>query len=826
MNVASFAWNNFQSSLRQKNTILVMVTQGLLAFLLLTLTMASASIQSHLSDNLETLLGADVVIETEQELSEGELSFVSANSGAMSQTLITPITLTNEDKWQRIELKVVDQNYPVQGAVSLSESAASEIFTATAPPAAGEIWVDTRLASHLQLSIGDPVTIGETQYRLGAILRHEPDRILEGHSIEMRAIITDDANGPMPTFTSPANHRYLINASAEQRAELKQWIDTLEQPANYIDRHEGGHPFANQWERIENFLGLTFVLLFFMAAIAISLASRPKLLAGKNRLALLLSMGLSSRQGLLVAFVEWLFEFLATIIPALFLAGFAQTLIQVELSTTFEGIEPTIHVGAVLSTIALLFFMFLSIQVPMFIELSKTSILSLIRGQSAASDSGMRAAWIGLSLAALAFVYTDNWLLTGMVIVALVAALALLVAMSYAVLQIGAQWGKKRSGLLPFVLFVMKERLLAKSTQIIGLGLSITLLLSSLGLMQDLNDTMNSQMRASNGNLYVSDVAESALPNLEAWAEASGSEVRGLDPFMHATLVRINDMPVEDFATQPSEARTRLERPIRLSWSEAVPDNNRVLEGQWWQADDQDWQQVSVEGEVMTDLGLSFGDRLAFQLGDERHEFRVVSSHVFKAGGSTTTFWFRVPEIARPKIAAQTHYMGGAEASEAGWDSLSSLLRATPELHVVPLREITERLDATFALVRKATIGFSGIILALSVLVIIASVSGFEADDKRRNGLFLSMGLSSRDCLKLTLYEWTITALIAAIGSIVGTWLMGWLVYSEQLSLTYDPSIALYVSVTLASVAAVVGLGLVLCRSAMSVSVREQLHEA
>jgi len=826
MNIAAFAWDNFQSSRRQKNTVLVMVTQGILAFLLLTLTMASATIQNHLSDNLETLLGADVVVESEQSFSENDRSFLDAQSEAVSETLIVPITLTNGDKWQRIELKVVDGNYPVQGNVSLSESATSTIFTASSAPSVSEIWIDTRLASHLQLAVGDQVTMGDTQYRVGAILRHEPDRILEGHSIEMRAIIRADEGGQALNFSGQAKFRYLINASSDQRIELKQWSEALSHPVNFIDRHAGGHPFAAQWERIENFLGLTFVLLFFMAAIAISLASRPKLVAAKNRLALLLSMGLSHRRGLMVAFVEWLIEFFATILPALLLAYLAQGLIQNEMASTFAGIETTFDIQAVLATIALLFFMFLSIQIPMFIELSKTSILSLIRGQSAGREGAMRVVWIGLSLAALAFAYTDNWLLTAMVIVAMTASLAVLIAMSFVVLKIGALWGKKRSGLLPFVFFVMKERLMAKSTQIIGLGLSVTLLLSSLGLMHDLNNTMNSQMRSNNGNLYVSDIAEPAVPNLRDWAAASGSEVSDLDPFVHASLVRINDLPVESFATQPSEARTRLERPIRLSWSEGIPDNNRVTNGDWWRVDDQDWAQVSVEGEVMTDLGLDLGDRLSFQIGEERHEYRIVSSHVFKAGGTSTTFWFRVPEIARSRIAAQTHYMGGVESSDAGWDTLSALLRDTPELHVVPLREITERIDATFALVRKATIGFSAIILALSVLVIIASVSGFEADDKRRNGLFLSMGLSNRDCLRLTLYEWTITALIAALGSVAGTWLMGTLVYSEQLSLTYDPSIALYVSVTLATVAAVVMLGLVLTRSAMSVSVRQQLHEA
>lgn len=825
MNFLGFAWSNFRSNIGSSSTRLVMVTQGLLALLLLTLTMASASIQNHLSNNLETLLGADVVLETERPLDADDLQRLSASSAEFSQTFIVPITLTNGENWQRVELKVVDRQYPIQGRVSLSQSAGEEIYTAERPPAPGEIWVDTRVASHLGLAVGSTAWIGEESYRVAAILRHEPDRILEGHSIKMRAIIAADANEQALLSSGLAKFRYLVAADAAQRSDLTRWSENLDQPINFIDRHAGGHPFAASWGRIENFLGLTFVLLFFMASIAISLASRPKLAAAKNRLSLLLSMGLSHRQGLLVSFAEWIIEFTLSLVPALILAYLAQLLIQQELAQTLVGIEPTIDAWAVLKSVTLLFFLFLGIQVPMFLELRRVSILSLVRGQTMPRDGWLRAIWIGFSLAVLALAYTDNWLLTGMVIASMMAALALLVSLSILVLKAGAKWGESRSGLLAFVLFVMHNRVMAKSTQIIGLGLSLSLLMSALGLMQDLNATMSSQMRSNNGNLYVSDVATSAVPDLRAWAQETNSTVLELDPFVHATLVRINEMPVETFAIQPSEARTRLERPIRISWSETVPDNNRILRGAFWDRGDPDQGQVSVEDEVMTDLGLEFGDRLTFQVGEEEHTFRAVSSHVFKAGGSSTTFWFRVPTAARQDIAAQTHFMGGVEASTAGWDTLSTLLRRSPELHIVPLREIMERLDATFALVSKATVGFSGIILLLSVLVIIGSVSGFQAEDKKRNALFLSLGLSTRDCMRLTLIEWMITALIASVGSIAGTWLMGWLVYSEQLSLTYEPDIALYLTLTFATIAVVVALGVILARSSMLVSIRQQLHD-
>ncbi|GHF24193.1 sugar ABC transporter permease [Kordiimonas sediminis] len=825
MNMPVLVLEHFAANIRHKNTMLVLWTQGLLSVILLTLTMTISSIQLYLEDNLKSLLGADVVVEHTRALPDNDVAFLAENSDKISETLILPVSLTFGDKWERVALKVVDGAYPVQGAVQVSDAVGQKPYGMRQGPGPSEIWIGGRVASRLQVQVGSLVRFAGHDFRISAILHHEPDRLMEGHTVEMRAMVSK-TSFPFDAFPSDSKqYRYLLAADINQRSEIHAWQGSEGQEFSVLDRHKGQHPLASYWTRVENFLGLTFVILFFMASIAISLAGKSKLAASRYAVAVMMSMGLTGRQGYMLAFCEWLLGFLIAIVPATILAAFLQLLISKELSATFVGINTQMDPAAILGTIALLFCMFLIMQIPILLQISRTTVLSLIREVQDTKTILITALWNGLALAVLAWIYTDNWTLTTMVIVSLMSALAFLLFLTWSLFTTGNLVGRRRPGLLSFVLFMMKERLLVKSTQIIGLGMSLMLLLVGVGLMQDLRGTMNSQVRTQNGNLIISEAPDAAVPGIQQWADDTGSNILSLYPFLNASVVRLNGARLNDFATQPSEALARLKRPIRLSWSADVPDNNRLVRGDWWQPQDMNWRQISVEEEVMSDMGLSLGDTITFDIDGSFEDFTIVASHAFKTGGTSITFWFQVPEQSRQHLKAKTHHMGGVEVSETGWNRLGSLLQEYPSLHVVTLREVTGRLDATFALVSKATSGFSIIIMTLSLIVVLASVSGFEAKDRKRNGLLLSMGLTREDCLKVTAYEWLLTALVSAGGAVFGTWIMGTLIYSDQLSMTYDPDLRLYSVVIIAFSVCLLVTGLWISRRSMEISVREQLRE-
>ncbi len=213
------------------------------------------------------------------------------------------------------------------------------------------------------------------------------------------------------------------------------------------------------------------------------------------------------------------------------------------------------------------------------------------------------------------------------------------------------------------------------------------------------------------------------------------------------------------------------------------------------------------------------GDELLFQLAGQTVALVITAAHEFKGGQGSITFWFQVPPALMYGVQSQVHFMGSMELPESAWPELAQLWQSFPTLTMLPLKEVTERFDKTLTTLTQFILVLTVMIISMALIVIVASVKGYEADDQKKNGLLLSMGIGGAQVIRLSLYEWLVTAFIAAIGAILGTWVAGQLIYQSQFSLTYAPSFS-WMFITLVSCAVVVcSVGLFYCRTSLDVSI-------
>jgi putative ABC transport system permease protein len=823
MNRLKLTLDNAWQNLKEGDGRIGMATQTALLFFLLTLTLTSASIQRYLAGNLDQMLGSDLVVESHVPLKRDDEAALRALAPRLSVTQLSDITLTHNGEWGRVRLKQVDDAYPLQGNLQIGDTPVATQRAVSQGPREGEIWLESRLATKLGTRVGDILTIGDIQLRLGAILFHEPDRIMEGHDTVLRAMVHSKSLAGASLGNSRGITRYLVAADDSQQLAIEDWARTALHGATVIKKIGGQHPLASFWKRTENFLGLASVILFFLGAVALDMTNRRWLAKMRYRLAIYASFGTRKRTGMLMALGEWLAGFILTVLIASMLAAAAYVLIIGQLQEQFPGIEAAWHWMPASKTIGLVFLLLLALQVPSFIQLSRASLLSLIRNPSEANYVWHRLFWSIASVTLLAAAYSDNWLLTGMTLAAIAIALALMVVLSWIVVRLGDLWGRRRTGLLPFAFFIMGQRLLAKSAQVLGLGLCGLLLLFTLMLMRDLGTTMEGYGRSHDGNLLISEAQTDQIDGVRRWAAETGSSVRALRPFVSAQLVAVNGRSLADYMQNPSDTLATLKEPIRLSWADAIPANNRLEGGKWWPEGTGNWRQISAEPEVMTDMGFSYGDKLTYQINGKAYDFTLVASHAYQPGSGSITFWFQVPLSARAQIDAPTLYMGSMELPEPAWETLAGLWQQYPTLALVPLRELTERFDRTLGIVTKVTSGYAAMVLLLAFFVLAASVSGFSADDRQKNGLLMSMGLRDKDCLRLNFYDWGVTALIAATGAVAGTWIAGMLIYEAQFNLTYRPDIPWVAGMVVAMVVAVCFVGYMACHQSLKVSVRDLL---
>ena len=338
MHHMQLAWHCTQQEYRQPHQRLLRWVQATLMVFIVTLTLSSNTIQDYLQGNLQNLLGADAVVTQKDKLTSKQLKALARFSENVVNTLQIDATLTFNDEWQRSKLKAVGSDYPLQGQLLTATSPGSPTTATNGGPTAGNIWLDSRLISSLTLSIGDVINIGEQAFIVSRLLVHEPDRLMEGHNVSMRAMINIDDMERLAFPTDLIQHRYLVSASKSQVQQIIEWQQE-QLPAAQIHHKQGAHPLALFWQRTENFLGLASIILFFMAAIAIEQIAQVHLKKEQYFSAVCMSLGVSKATGLQLSVFKWLINILMLIPVVAILSGIFHWLVVGWLSETFSEIS-------------------------------------------------------------------------------------------------------------------------------------------------------------------------------------------------------------------------------------------------------------------------------------------------------------------------------------------------------------------------------------------------------------------------------------------------------------------------------------------------------
>jgi|GEM_PF-724995 len=814
------SWYFFKQEYKHPHQRLLRWVQGVLLLFIITLSQSSDSIQNYLQQNLQGLLGADAVISQKQAISQGHYEALSELTQNIAVTQQITTMLTHQGQWQQAQLKAVDSQYPLQGELFTSQALEGEGQLTANGPMAGHIWLDARLLASLSIELGQLLVVADKHFIVSRIIQHEPDRLMEGHSVAMRAMINATDMQVLNFPDDLIQYRYLLTANGEQISQLIEW-QKAQLPAAQLLHKQGKHPLALFWQRTENFMGLASIILFFMAAIAIEQLAQVHMVKDQYFTAVCMSLGASKITGMQVSFCKWLIG-VVLLLPIVLLlsAGFHYVIISF-LNDTFTDLVWQLNLAESIKAIGAVVLVFAVFHTPVWFSLLNSSIAK----QLVASHKGLNN-WLGkfssiLVLFAVAFAYSDNGLLTFMMLGAVSMTIALMIFISWGSLTLGEKATQQITGLIPFALFMMKQRLISKSTQILGVGLCAFLLLFTLMLLKDLGATMTSYQRHHDGNVFVSQASQHQMDFVERWASEKAINIRQIKPYMYAKLLEVNEQPLAEFNQKPSDSLSTFNKAIRLHWSGAIPSNNALVDGQWWQADTPMWQQISVEQEVMTDLGLKLGDKLTFYINKQNYQFEITASHEFKAGAGSITFWIQMPPSAVAHIQAPHYNMASIELTDEQWSLLAPLWQKFPTLRMVSLKEITLLFDQTLAMITKVISGFSFMIILLSGVVILASINALESKEKKKNSVIMSFGFSRATCLKINIIEWLVTALITAVGAIAGTYITGLLIYQSQFSLTYQPN-PIWLALTLFIILTIItGLGVYASRNSLRSSVRE-----
>jgi putative ABC transport system permease protein len=620
-------------------------------FVALALAVAASTMIGFFLDRLERglthqasqLLGGDLVLEQGRPFGS-ELRQTLEEAGLVLSDQVGMVSMVSfRDAFQPASLKVVDPRYPLYGGVHVDLGEGSEVVSRG--PAPGEAWLAPRLALLLDAELGDRVRVGETELTVAGLVEREPDQSggfanfnprLMMHAADLAAsnLVQDGSRVSFELLA--AGPPDIIDDLAPLLSQLRR--DGIEVRDVRRDRPQLG----NALERAERFLSLAGLAAVLLAGVAVAMATRRYVDRHLDTAALMRCFGATQREltRLFSLQLLWLALAASAVGAVLGLAGQAGLLALLTAFLPMELPPPgalPLWLG-VLTALAVL----VGFAGPTLLRLKKVSALKVLRREL---DPLPASAWLVVAVASAVFggllwLYSGDLglsvglLLGGLVMLVVLWGLGSLLLTG--VLRLAARLPRRGGeGDVIQALRLGGAQLARRRTASLGqlLAFSVTFFAMAMIAMVrgDLLTTWEAQLPEDTPNYFAINIQPHEREGFEAALGDAADARSALYPMVRGRITAINDLPPREAVPADARGDNTLRRELNLTWRETLPEGNRLVAGQWFDAlngtEPGGWLgevatepavtrvPISVEDGLAERFGLSLGDTMTFTIG-------------------------------------------------------------------------------------------------------------------------------------------------------------------------------------------------------------------
>jgi putative ABC transport system permease protein len=699
-------------------------------------------LQSALLAESSNFLAADRQISSSQVIPPDFVQQAQQRGLNTAQTLVFPSMVFAGDLNQLVSVKAVDTEYPLRGELIVGDQPFQRGAPTDSIPAAGTVWLDSRLFPAMNLSLGDTVEVGMAELQVARVLVAEPDRGGSFFDLGPRLLMNmqDVAATEVVQPGSRLSYRLLLSGDDTQLQDLRESLP-LKPNFSWISVRESSPRIGRALDRAESFLLLGGLLGVLLAGIAVGLSAHRYAQRHFDHVGVLKTLGATPAQILrgfmslllLVGLVAILMGLAAGSLVHIAIVEILSSLIAVELPV------PTLRpflLGSATGLICALAF-----AMPAFVHLKNVAPMRVIR-----RDLGVAplSRWLSYGAAAagsllLLVWYTKDLWLTLWTLLSIVGICLVFGSLAWALLKGGRVAGMQAKSGWRLALAGLQRRRTENTAQILIFGVAIMLLLVLVLIRTALIDEWRSQVPEDAANHFVMNIAADEVDGVRQLVREQATEGEFLFPMIRGRVDSVNEQTAKDWQDQlprkPSGPRLTSERS--LTWSVLAPENNDIIAGRWW-ADDSAAAEVSLEQEYAEDFALQLGDKLEFDVGGRRVWATVTSIRALEWESMTPNFYIILSPGALQDFPAT--YMTSFYLEPTEKIFLNTLLRQYPTITVIEIDALIAQVQQIVAQVSQAVELVLALVLLSGALVLIASIQASRDTRMAEHGLIRALG--------------------------------------------------------------------------------------
>ena len=726
------------------------------------------------------LLTADLVVNSTNDFSPTDVEKIESvikqsnivearNEAIETSAMARPADKSNET-FGFIELKGIEPPFPLVGKFTLSDGSPFDFKLLENNGAV----VAPILLEKLNIRVGDKIHVGESDFQIRATFDEEPGGGANGLRLGSRVFIEKKAFDEAGiTRNSRVRRRILYRTSGNPTELVKALRETVKGSTLTVQSYRETQDNLNeQFERTENYLSLTGLLILVLGGVGVWNVARVFVEQKRKTIAVLKCLGAGGTQVITVYLLQILTLGLIGSLFGVFLAQvflwfaswrFADALpaamsYAVNFSIAWQGILLGVVISLLFSALPLL-------QVR---AIKPNLLLRDEAGEKMRRLDPLKLIFGAVSLAGLLGVaawQAGSVKVGAIFLVGLGATSAVLYLAAIVLTKLLRR--VKNLGSFSIAQAVNSLYRPGNQTRIIllavGLGAFVVLGVQSLqgNLIREFDFTRNQKLPS----LFFIDIQKSQIDKLKSIVETATGETIQIVPTIRARIASVNGEAIDYANREVRQQQGQIGREFAVTYRPNLDENESITVGDWWKGNiKEDEAQVSVEEGMAKTLNVAVGDWITFDISGRKINARVENIRKLDLRNTRTAFVF----VFRPGFLEKAPQTFVATVLKKLPENDRARLQRNliDEFPNVQIFDVAEVVAAVQKLINNFVLAISfvgGFVIVSGMLILIGSIALTKSQRIYENAVLKTLGAKRPTLAAILFAEYGLLGLLAGI---------------------------------------------------------------
>jgi putative ABC transport system permease protein len=794
----------------------------------------AASLGEGLAREGQTLLGGDAAFSLlQREAKPEELAFLRSRGQVSVVAMLRSMARAQDSQLAMIELKAVDDAYPMLGELTLDPKMPVADLLAERDGTFGAA-VDATLLARLGLKLGDRVSVGSASFAIRSIVSAEPDKLAGGVGFGPRVLVSEAALRATQLLQPGSLVRWIYrvrlpdNSAGDRAAEaLVDDARTALPQAGWEIRSRGNASpqLERTVSRFSQFLTLVGLASLLVGGVGVANAVKSQVDRRRDVIASFKALGATGRDVFTIYLTQVMV--LAGIGSLIGLVvGAALPFIVVGLFGKLLPLPvvPALHAGELVLSFVYGLLTALAFGLWPLAQAHDVPVAALFR-EAALSEwhrpKPRYLAWMVLVIATLVAVvvglaYDKRVALVFVASSFVVFALLRLIAAG--LMALARRLPRPGITMLRLAIANIYRPGALTPSVVLSLGLGLAVLVTITQIDGNLRRQFMAALPERAPSFYFIDIPSTEADRFSSFLKQQSPQSTVEDvPMLRGRIVSARGVKVEDLKPSP-DAEWVLQSDRGLTYTGEVPRGSKVVEGQWWGPDYSGPPLVSFEKKLADGLGLKLGDQVVVNvLG---RDISVTISNMRTVDWQSLGINFVLvfsPNAFRgaphTHIATLTEAQSNSHANSVGSPvGDATLIRAVadayPMVTSVRVREALETIGAVVTNLVLAIRAASAVTLISAILVLGGALAAGHRHRVYDAVILKALGATRARLLGAYALEYLMIGFATAVFGVISGSVAAWLIVTRLMTLSFVWQAGSAAAVVVAALVVTVGLGL------------------